>query len=171
MIELDVSRIKNISGGKERLIMDAVMEPLDIGAETVIFNSPVRLDVTLYNDGKSIDLSGMLEGDVRLVCSRCLEYYDLPVRTEIEETYYNEARGDIEPGEEWTAFRGDRLDITAGVEKAVISALPMKPVCREECRGLCQKCGANLNVSDCGCERDEIDIRLEKLKQLIARKD
>lgn len=172
MIILDVSGVKNSPGGKERFEKKVELQPIRTEHEAIFFSGPATLDVTLFNNGGPLTLNGSLKGDIRLACGRCLEYFDMPVEAEISEVYYNESMPEIKPGEgeEWTPFKGDRIDITPEVIKSLLSALPMKLVCREECRGLCQDCGANLNVSACGCEKDDIDIRFEALRKLMEDK-
>ncbi len=170
MIQLDVSRIKNNPGEEQHLGLDFQMQPVQAGVDRIFFNTPLRLDILLVNDGGLLKLAGNIEGNIKLACSRCLELFDMPVKEEISEIYYNQSLPDIEPCEEWVPFKGDNLDITPEVIKALVSSLPMKLLCREDCRGLCQKCGANLNLSACSCIKDEIDARLLVLKQLLEKK-
>lgn len=170
MIQLDVSRIKNIPGEEQHLVMDVrIQKPVESGVGLIYFESPLKLDVFLANEDGLLKLSGFLEGEIRLACGRCLDLFDMPVQTEINEVYYNESQYDGDPGEEWVSFRGDKLDITPEVAKAVISSLPMKLLCREDCRGLCQRCGTNLNNGSCGCSEDDIDPRMEVLKKLLEK--
>ncbi|MFZ5634898.1 MAG: YceD family protein [Bacillota bacterium] len=171
MIQLDISRIKNNPGEEQRLVTNFRMEPIQSGHDRVFFNNPLRLDVFLVNDGGALKLGGFLEADVKVACSRCLELFDMPVRAEMDEVYYNESQQDVEPGEDWVPFRGDNLNITPEVEKALLSSLPMKLLCRQDCRGLCQKCGTNLNRGDCDCLVDNIDPRLEVLKKLLEKEN
>ncbi|KJS01611.1 MAG: hypothetical protein VR68_04935 [Peptococcaceae bacterium BRH_c4a] len=174
MIELDVSRIKNIPGGKEHFLKDFEMRPIDTGIEEIFFNKPVALDLTILNNDGLLNLTGKLEGNVRLACSRCLEFFDMLVFAEMEEVYYNESQNNdlsADDGGEWISFKGDKLDITTEVVKSLLYALPMKLVCRQDCRGLCQNCGVNLNASCCHCPKEETDIRLQVLKQLLEEKE
>lgn len=173
MIVLDVSGIKNSPGGKERFERKIEMQPIRTGVETLYFDGTVMLDVVLFNNGGPLIMTGSLRGDTRLACGRCLEYFEMPLEAEISEVYYNQSMPEIKPGEyeEWIPFRGDRIDITPEAIKSLLSSLPMKIVCREDCRGLCQNCGANLNVFTCDCGKDNIDIRFESLKKLLEVKD
>jgi uncharacterized protein len=63
------------------------------------------------------------------------------------------------------------LDLSFPAWEALILEIPMKPVCRDECRGLCPVCGADLNEKTCGCEAREADPRLLSLKKLLANKE
>ncbi|MFZ5646474.1 MAG: YceD family protein [Bacillota bacterium] len=172
MIELNVSGVKNSPGGKVRFEKKADLDPIQTEVEAIYFNGSLELDITLFNNDGPLIMTGNLRGNIRIACGRCLEYFDMPVEAEISEVYYNESMPDIRPeeGEEWIPFRGDRIDITPEVIKSLLASIPMRPVCREDCRGLCQNCGVNLNMSACDCAKDDIDIRLEALKKLIEVK-
>ena len=63
-------------------------------------------------------------------------------------------------------FEGDVIDFRDAVQEQVIMAIPMQPLCREDCRGLCPGCGANLNLEKCRCRPDDVDPRLAILKKL-----
>ena len=66
-------------------------------------------------------------------------------------------------------FQGDDIDFTDAVQEQVMLALPMAPVCRENCRGLCTLCGSNLNKGDCGCNRTPSDSRFDVLSSLSGK--
>ena len=68
-------------------------------------------------------------------------------------------------------MNSDVIDITEIVEKAIISTLPIKRLCKEDCKGLCQSCGANLNKEECSCNNEDIDLRLADLKALLNNKE
>jgi len=169
VIQIDVSRLKNSPGEELRLSGEYQLETVQGDGSRIYFNSPVRLDAVLVNDHGALRLSGSVEGKAGVACGRCLEIFDLPVTAELDEIYHNESQQEIQPGEEWIPFRGDRLDITPEVVKSIFSSMPMKLLCREDCRGLCPKCGANLNQESCDCRQDEPDPRLEVLKKLLEK--
>ena len=64
-------------------------------------------------------------------------------------------------------LEGDRIDVSEIAVSAFVLDMEMKILCRPDCKGLCPKCGANLNDGDCGCSRREIDPRLAGLKKLL----
>ena len=63
---------------------------------------------------------------------------------------------------------GDTLDITEIIENSIISTLPIKRLCKEDCKGLCSQCGTNKNVKECQCDNFDVDIRLAKLRELFG---
>jgi len=73
--------------------------------------------------------------------------------------------------EELPALTGEEIDLSGLVWEALALELPMKPVCSDECRGLCPVCGGNLNENDCGCRAEETDPRLLPLKKLLEAQE
>jgi uncharacterized protein len=63
-------------------------------------------------------------------------------------------------------FDGDEIDLVEGLQEQLVLALPLKPVCGQDCKGICPKCGADLNRMPCGCEKDRIDPRMAVLGKL-----
>jgi len=101
-------------------------------------------------------------------CNRCLESFVYPMEAQFEETYCDcnlPPSGGTHP--DWVPFSGDQIDIAPEVTKTILVNLPMRFICREDCRGLCSLCGADLNNGQCQCPRDELDPRLDKLKDLL----
>ena len=66
-------------------------------------------------------------------------------------------------------FDGDVIDLSPVVRDVLLSDQPLNNICNADCRGLCLKCGANLNHGDCGCDRTVIDPRLAALQQLLKQ--
>jgi uncharacterized protein len=130
--------------------------------------------VTRLNDG--VLVQGDVEANVQLQCSRCLEDLSLPVEARLEEQF--QPTVDVETGhaitraedeEDDTVFKIDAnhlMDLTEPVRPALLVAIPMRPLCREDCRGLCPECGASLNYVDCGHNQESPDSRWEALKAL-----
>jgi uncharacterized protein len=124
---------------------------------------------------QSVLVRGRLNTSVELVCSRCLEPFALPVRISLEEEFRPTI--DIVTGatlpllsEEEMATLIDAhhiLDITEVVRQNILLAIPPYPVCRSKCAGLCPRCGKNWNEGPCDCREDEIDPRMQVLKQLL----
>jgi len=130
--------------------------------------------VTRLNDG--VLVQGDVEADVQLQCSRCLDDISLPVDASLEEQF--EPTVDVETGraitrpeeqEDDTVFQIDAnhlMDLTEPVRQALLVAIPMRPLCKEDCKGLCVVCGANLNHTDCGHQQNGPDNRWEALRAL-----
>ncbi len=123
-------------------------------------------------------VSGDIKGEIRLQCSRCLTPFQRYIELDINLTYLPiEEINKMETYEikddesNISYYRGEQLDITEIVQEQLILSIPMKPLCDEECKGLCPVCGANLNIQECTCKKEEVDPRLSILKRLLERKE
>lgn len=119
----------------------------------------VQGDVNLIRTDKGILVRGVLEGQSHLMCSRCLTSFEQPLKFTIEEEFFpsvDVSRGVSLPlPEDSTVFMIDKhhmLDLSEAVRQYALMNLPMKPLCRTDCGGLCPGCGANLNQEACRCE-------------------
>ena len=121
------------------------------------------LDVTRTSEG--VYLSGDLQTATAVSCVRCLNDTLAGVKVSLEELLYYPANA-APPGE-LTIGEDGYVDLAPLVRELTILELPIHPLCKEDCQGLCQECGTNLNEKDCGCVIDEIDPRLAKLKELL----
>jgi len=124
-------------------------------------NAPIRGEVSLLRTDRGIFVSGILETTLQAVCSRCLSSFEQPLTLNIEEEYLSKA----EEGA-FTIDENQEIDLGEAVRQYAILALPMKPLCREECAGLCPSCGHNLNLGPCGCPPSDIDPRFAPLARL-----
>jgi uncharacterized protein len=109
-----------------------------------------------------IHVSGTVGGDVVFECRRCLQEFRRPMSVEIDDVF-------LYPGESEEAeyrIEDDHVDLEPMVRDAFVLALPLNPLCRDDCRGLCTTCGADLNVVDCGHSQEPVDIRWNALQEL-----
>ena len=115
-----------------------------------------------------------LNTEVELTCSRCLSWFRHPLKIKFEEEFVPTV--DINSGallpspEEVSAFTIDELhtiDLMEAVRQYSLMAIPMKALCDEDCAGLCQKCGHNLNQGQCDCPAEYIDPRWSELTKLL----
>lgn len=118
---------------------------------------------------------GHLHTSLELLCVRCLTPFALPLQFELEEEFrptidiYTGAMLPLSADDE-LATRIDthhEIDLTEVIRQNILLAIPPRPLCRSKCAGLCPLCGKNLNEGLCNCTREEIDPRLEKLKELL----
>ncbi len=120
----------------------------------------------------------MVWGDIittlRLHCSRCLSSFDFPLELEFEIEYrrgveeaHSKERSLKEDDFRISYFSGENIDIEDDVKQFIILSIPMKPLCKEDCKGLCPICGKNLNEGECKCSREAEDPRWNALKELV----
>ena len=141
-------------------------------------SSLVQGDIMLTRTDRGILAKGTLHTTVEIACSRCLSLVNCPLTLNIEEEYYPGT--DVIDGaqlplpEENASFIIDEqhiLDLTETVRQSELLAIPMKPLCREDCAGLCPECGHNLNQGSCNCPPQKVDPRWSKLSQLTSADD
>jgi uncharacterized protein len=135
--------------------------------------SPVSLAFDIHKDKQQFRLVGSVETTLELPCSRCVEPFVLPVDAEFDLRYQphtantGDGEREIEEDDLTTAFyENDVIDLGQLMREQFYLSLPMKPLCRLDCRGLCPVCGTNLNRTVCECKRDWDDPRLAALKAL-----
>jgi uncharacterized protein len=138
--------------------------------------APVHLAFEISKDGRQFRLVGRVASSLALACSRCLDDMTVPVDLPFDLLYlpHQENAGveevEVEDDDLTTAFyRDEEIDLGQLVLEQFYLALPMKPLCRESCRGLCPSCGTNLNTATCSCVQEWTDPRLEGLKALRDR--
>ncbi len=121
-------------------------------------NSMVQGEVGLMRTDRGILVKGTLRTEVEVTCGRCLNLFSRPLTLNIEEEYFPIM--DVVSGvwlplpEEPGGFTIDErhtLDLTEAIRQYMLLAIPMKPLCREDCAGLCPSCGHNLNQGPCRC--------------------
>ncbi|MBI4276934.1 MAG: DUF177 domain-containing protein [Armatimonadetes bacterium] len=149
-------------------------ERVESQTEDVAFPAPVTGQVTLTHLGETLDLRGTVTTTVTLVCGKCLRPFEHSLAASITEQFWmappeRPVGQEVALTEEDFVFplgEGKTLDLTEVVRQHLLLELPMVPQCSEDCRGLCPRCGANLNTGPCGCAGREIDPRLAALQRL-----
>ena len=141
-------------------------------------DSLVEGEVTLVRTDRGILVKATLATEVELGCGRCLGQFRLPLTMGIEEEYFPivdvVSGGALAQPNEPGCFTLDEhhdLDLTEAIRQYALLVVPMKPLCREECAGLCPTCGQNLNLGACGCVAQEIDPRWAKLLERQLSED
>ncbi|MCY0886674.1 MAG: DUF177 domain-containing protein [Firmicutes bacterium] len=125
---------------------------------------PGLVDVLVRNTGAALVVEITGTAEVEATCSRCLK----PFRLTVPFSAVEEFREEPGPPDEWlgySRYQADELDLDDVIADAVALAMPMAPVCRPDCRGLCPVCGADRNEIECGCV-PEADPRWEALRGL-----
>ena len=111
-------------------------------------------------------LQGTVHSQLELECVRCLEHFLFPVAVELEEIFWVPGSGPRPEGAYVVSDSG-WLDLAPLLREQIWVAIPMKPLCRPDCKGLCPNCGANLNLGPCECETTDVDPRLAALKAML----
>lgn len=152
---VDVSSLNEV-GATLRLEKEKEFSPIEFGEEEIEFSRPLRFNLDLNNEGLGVLAKGTVEGNLILECHRCLDKFVYPFKVEIEELFYRDRScSEDESLEEETRVIKDKIDLAKTAEAEIILGLPTKILCREDCRGLCPLCQANLNKQECNCLKGE----------------
>ncbi|MEG1536779.1 MAG: DUF177 domain-containing protein [Clostridiales bacterium] len=173
MLNLNIGKIRNIPGAKFPVKLSGEIDCATYGYQDKIAAGVVEFDGTAENAGQGVfSVNGQYRGELLLQCSRCAERFAYQVKGIYDGEYLAERleQPDLFREEPQRGFSGDTIDLTPALLEEIYLELPMQPLCREDCRGLCPICGINLNSNSCSCGRDDIDPRWEKLKYLVDSK-
>jgi uncharacterized protein len=164
-------------------VSDLQPEGLDIRdarqLSTVPFADPSwgldALSLHVEPDGEDVVVQGEVEATVPQTCGRCLESFPtrMTVPIDVRLTPRPVGRDDRELAVDeldTDFYTNDELDLGALIQNEITLAIPMRPLCRDDCRGLCPVCGLNRNLSTCECRERQPDPRLVMLSQWSARR-
>ena len=160
-------------GGPLRIEREFTVCEFELQSAVLQLESPVQVQAEIRVFDERVRISGKLVADVDLTCCRCLNTsrrslkkgFKLDYRPDPESISIHEESLDYsELGIGF--YHQDRLDLTHVVGEQILLELPMNPVCRSACKGLCDQCGQNLNDGQCSCQRKVLDPRLAVLHEL-----
>ena len=171
----NVSQLLKESGGSRRAFdVDEGLALTDDARASHVLGT-----VSMLRTDKGVWVSAALESMVLCTCSRCLVQYEQPMHLTIEEEFF--PRVDIvtgarldrsDDGDEASYIdQNNLLDMSQAVIQYATLSMPMKPVCREGCAGICLTCGVNLNETRCQCDRTPRDSRWGVLGELVSESD
>ena len=146
--------------------------PQDIGK----FIAPIHLDARVRKVGEEIQIEGRVSSALQMNCARCLR----PHREDLDESFdvtylpYPEeldSKDELELDEadmNIVYYTGEEIDLTELVRDQVLLLIPVKPLCKADCAGLCPSCGKDLNEGPCSCSQATVDLRFAVLKNLLS---
>ena len=161
---VDVSKALSYPGQSYPLRAEATLEEMEV------LRDPVRFSNTCFEGeylgtGKRVNLRGRVSTQVHTRCARCLE----PVTYRLEAEMNVQFAGSEDPDDpDLYLFEGSKADLTDALRDAVLLEMPYRALCREDCKGLCPKCGKNLNSGPCTCqEGDDVTNPFSALKAFV----
>jgi uncharacterized protein len=163
----------------DKISFEASFEPgiVDFGLEHIRQFGALNWAVSAERAGEDIRINGTLNTSIELTCSRCLEParinvtkpFDLFFR-ERDKAMFDEDEVELDDKDTRTAFfTGTKLAISDILREQVLLALPMKALCRVDCKGLCPTCGTNLNSGNCNCPKEEFSPHMDTLLDIKRR--
>jgi uncharacterized protein len=149
-----IINLATLAAGASRLEARATADELQLPPAD--WPSGVEATLGLDRTGDLVSVRGLLRSGARLECVRCLRAFDLPVMVDLA-VVADRAGGrgrleeQLEADDHMMFHDGRQLDLREQVRETLLLELPITPHCREDCRGLCPRCGADLNDGPCGC--------------------
>ena len=151
---IDVRELKNNSGLKKNYAFSENIDIYEDGSSNLL----IQVETEITNAGKSFIVKGTLKSDIELDCCRCLETFVHKAETTFQEEFLPQQSNDknskkMLPLEDLNIFffQNDEIDLSDICRQILLTVLPLTPICKENCKGLCGHCGENLNLTECSC--------------------
>lgn len=159
--------------GKEKTYTCGIdMEQLHTKEEDfdIVSKEPVVLHIRNLGERK-LFMQGKAKLTLQIPCGRCLEPVDWPFELDVEEELDLSKTEEERAGElnEQPYVSGYNLDVDRLLSSELLLNLPMKVLCREDCKGMCNRCGANLNHTACSCDQSSPDPRMAAIQDLFQK--
>jgi uncharacterized protein len=146
--------------------------------EDAELNAPVKTDFVLMHRDRDLHIRGSVETSIFFRCSRCMKEFSTPFVADFNLSYFPQQNHVSDSAEielkyedmEVEYYDGIAFDVNVMVLEQIELAMPMQYVCREDCKGLCYQCGADLNEGACVCKKEALDSRLSVLLDFQKKK-
>lgn len=172
-MRIDVSDIKRGTGLWKNYEFEG-----PVHFEGLELEGPIKAKFKLTNVSSRIMVDGGVQATVKLACGRCAETFVTPLDVKVEEHFIDEDSSEVPDDENVNledlnifTYRDDRIEFDEIIRQNLLAAMPVKPLCQEDCKGLCDQCGANLNQGSCDCSGEEIDPRWSALLKLKSKNE
>ncbi|MDQ3375160.1 MAG: DUF177 domain-containing protein [Acidobacteriota bacterium] len=158
---------------------DFILKPdeIDLDSDEAKLKHEIKVKGSLKKGIAQTDVQGNIDARVEIECSRCLQTAEQSLEFPFNATfvtpehYTDEKEAELKADDlDVSIIEDDKIDLKELVREQILLAIPVQVLCREDCRGLCQKCGASRNLIDCNCEEKEIDPRWQSLRELEIKK-
>lgn len=163
-MRLDLNKVLDITGEADVVTADVDLTGTRYFGRQ-IFTAPVSMIAKAANRAGVVTLDCTYRFTLCVCCDRCLAPLELPTTRNISHTVTRTLQG--EDDETFLVCEDGFVELDQLATNDILSELPMRFLCREDCRGLCPVCGADRNRVDCGCAEKASDPRLEALRKLL----
>ena len=153
-MKLDITR------GIQRKGVDVPFDLVDAWGEdhwngdTIEFVRPVSFSGTYMLADETVIVRGVARAVIESRCARCLKPTNTAVTAEVEEAFVRDKGQERSPEDDQYMYSGHVLELDEAVRTSLLLELPSRILCKEDCRGLCCQCGADLNINECSCQKD-----------------
>lgn len=164
---INISELISTPLKTETFTVPVDMDYYELQGDRFQFREKGKLILTVSNAGnRKVHLEGHWQGSLGIPCDRCLKEVAVPFRVELDETV------DLSPerqedGADDSYVEENSIDTDALINHEILIRFPMKTLCREDCKGICLKCGKDLNHGECGCDRVSLDLRMAAIQDIF----
>lgn len=171
-MQINLSELFGVDGKEKTYITEIEMTEFEApdGVYEIIDKEPVVLRIRNLGERKLL-MEGKARLTLQIPCDRCLEPVSCPFELDIAEELDMNPKEDVwlEELEEQPYVSGHNLDVDQLLQCELIPDLPMKVLCGEDCQGICNKCGMNLNHEHCNCDQSVPDPRMAGIQDLFTQ--
>ena len=162
-MNIQLEQIFNLEGSKKEF--DFCFEPEYSLSDDISLDAPgIAVSGKIENNTGIVSLSARVKFSATVVCSRCAESFKKDFELDIEHLLANKLEND--DNDDYIVVENSMLQLSSLVCEDIIFSLPLRFLCDEECKGLCSRCGKNLNNGPCDCKK-EVDPRMAALLSLL----
>ena len=148
--------IKDLIDPVTEVVFEETAEELGFDKKEITLVGPVKCEAEIFNLEFRFRVKGKLAATIDLECGRCLKKIKQKLQPKFDLVYVKDGvneEGELEGAEvDELVLEGNSLDLDEDVRQTLLLELPMAPVCKESCKGLCSSCGADLNKKKCDCK-------------------
>ena len=150
----------DITKGIQRKGFDVPFELTDAWGEdhwngdTVAYVRPVSFSGTYMLADETVIVRGIARAVIESPCARCLKPTETILEAELDEAFIRDLGEEREADDDQYMYSGHVLELDEAVRTALLLEMPSRILCKEDCLGLCDQCGADLNINACSCQKD-----------------
>ena len=165
---LDISAVLKSSMEKLKFENEIDVSDVDFSEFDAAFIKPVKVLGHVKNVVGVVELFAQVDCVYATSCSRCGEELLKNLSFDFEQTYVKEQTAEAEDA---LTLEGKTIDLKDILCKNIALFLPLKQLCREDCKGICKRCGTNLNLGTCHCDATELDPRMAAILDIFKGSD
>ena len=162
-MKINIASVLRNDGASKTFSGNVELGTFNYIGSTLKFDKPLDVVGKVYNIGGTLEISAQITGEYTTQCSRCGAKVTEKLSAELFESVDDEF-SDVD--EECIVVTGNVIDISGSIDACIFGSIPMQFLCREDCKGLCHKCGTDLNKNECNCEEEVYDPRFAIFRKL-----
>ncbi len=165
-MNINIASVLKGDGASQNFSGEVSLGKTEFMGTTLEFTAPLKVEGNVYGLGGMIEISADISGEYEVKCARCGEITTKKIVATLNESVQSDFS---DADEECLSLAGNVLDISGALEASIFGSIPIKILCREDCKGLCTVCGTNRNVNECNCDETVYDPRFAIFRNLQQR--